>query len=228
MAKGDRVQFFLANVPNAPVAPPDGEDLLNTASLPWTATLAATAFRKLKTGNAYVRIRIVDVTGNISQLSDDLSFQVDFADPILPGTLAAPVVQNSLYGQRYLTCASQPPATNGVIWLIAPDINIQVGDFIHFTWQGFDINAWSNPLANVVFQTQVQWQQQHQVAGMSVIVQPFDTTLFPLRQFKSATGRYEVWRGGVKLGDSLEGLVRVDLTYPSGGYCTPRGVVFDN
>ncbi len=226
-AKGDRVEFFLANQPNAPLAPADGGELVNFSALPWTATLAADAFRKLKNGNAYVRIRIYDATGNYSELSADLGFQVAFAGAVTPGTLPAPKLINTVNKQGYLTCSSTPPVVDGVLLSIAPNTNIQVGDLIKCFWQGYETNAWAKPLANAVVEQSAEWTPQHQVSGMPVVVKSFDSALFPLRRYGSAEFRYEVWRQGVQRGSSMEGGTRVDLAYPTGGYCSPLGIIFD-
>ncbi|MGR2708435.1 hypothetical protein B7453_27570 [Pseudomonas sp. IB20] len=217
MAKGDRIEFFLSNQPNAPLAAAAGGSLLNVSSLPWTATLAADAFRKLSNGNAYVRFRIYDATGNYSDLSADLPFVVGSAVVVQPVTLPAPRLESTLNRLGYLTCSSLTTEKKSVSWTILPNTNIQVGDQIKFIWQGYQTNNWETLLANVLFEQTATWTLLHQTTGMPVVMDAYYTALFPLRKFSSAIGRYEVWRGGAKLGDSLQRLLRVDLTFPTGG-----------
>ncbi|WP_231423694.1 hypothetical protein [Pseudomonas sp. Leaf59] len=147
--------------------------------------------------------------------------------------LPAPVVQHTLTN-GYLTCRSQTQPVNGVAWsmlangvrwFIAAHTGLRVGDTIRFKWQGFNENNWSTQNSNVVFERSLRWEPEYAAAGTTIVVDAYDTALYPLRNFKSATGSYEVWRDGVKVGASAPGLVRVDLTYSTGCYCTPRGVV---
>lgn len=140
-------------------------------------------------------------------------------------TLPAPKIQHSLTN-GYATCTSKPSILVGVSWLVAPDAKLQLNDEIRFVWQGFTSNNWVGPIAGTEFNQSVFWSTLHMSQGWTVVVTSFQTTLFPLRKYGSATGSYEVWRNGVKVGDSLVGRVRVDLTYAgSGGYCGPSGIV---
>ena len=147
--------------------------------------------------------------------------------------LPAPVIQHTLTN-GYLTCRSQTKPVNGVEWsmlvdgvrwFIAANTNIRVDDIVKFKWQGFNENNWGTRNQNVVFEQSLTWEAAHAVAGVTVVMNAFDAALYPLRQFKSATGSYEVWRGGVKVGESSPAYVRIDLTYSTGCYCSPRGVV---
>ncbi|MCF5054357.1 hypothetical protein GIW74_22355 [Pseudomonas syringae] len=100
-----------------------------------------------------------------------------------------------------------------------------MGDEVTFIWQGFNENNWGTVNPNVVFRRSIIWTAANISAGATVVVDSFETTLFPLRNRTSATGSYEVRRGGVLIGTSQPGRVRVDLTYSTGCYCTPRGII---
>lgn len=226
-APGDRVELFLSNQANpAPNLPAAGGALVNFATSPWTVSLDAAAFRALSNGPAYVFYKIFDATGNFSTRSIGLPFNVNLGTvvPTPSITLPAPRVQHTLTN-GYLNCTSVPSVMAGVIWLISPINAIQVGDELRCVWQGYNENNWETQNPNVVFQRSLLWTQQNVTTGATVVVDSFDTTLFPLRRFTSATFTYEVWRNGVRVGVSQPGRVRVDLTYSTGCYCTPRGIV---
>lgn len=226
-AAGDRIEIYLSNSPNpAPGLAAAGSSQVNFTTTPWTISLDGNAFRSLNDGPAYVFFKIFDLTGNFSVRSIGLPFNVSLGAtvPTPTITLPAPRVQHTLTN-GYLNCSSVPSVMAGVSWLISPVNTIQVGDEVRYIWQGYNENNWATPNLNVVFQRSLVWAQQHVTAGAIVVVDSFDTTLFPLRRFTSATFIYEVWRNGVRVGESLPGRVRVDLTYSTGCYCTPRGIV---
>lgn len=147
--------------------------------------------------------------------------------------LPAPLIQHTLTN-GYLTCSSQTNPVNGVPWsmlkdgvrwLITPNPALRVGDMLKFVWQGFNENNWSTINTSVVVSRSLLWEPAHTVAGAIIVLNSFDTTLLPVRKYGSATGSYEVWRDGVKVGESLSGRVRVDLTYGTGRYCSANGIV---
>lgn len=138
--------------------------------------------------------------------------------------LPPPLVRHTLTN-GYLNCNSVPSVMPGVVWFIAADPAILVGDRVDFIWQGFNENNWATQNVNVRNSQSIIWSPANASAGASVVVGSFDTTLLPLRKLASATATYEVWRGGVKVAESQPGRVRVDLTYSTGCYCTPRGIV---
>ncbi|OIN52053.1 hypothetical protein BFL40_14635 [Pseudomonas costantinii] len=220
------VEFYLSNQATPPVTPADGRSLIDFSFTPWRVMLDAKAFEKLNDGNAWVFYKVLDKTGNASEMSDGLPFTVALVVVIPPVKVPAPTVQHTLTN-GYLTARSVPPAVQGVCWLIAPNSTIQQGDVLTFKWQGFSANNWSNPIANVVFTDSVTWTSTHSTSGWTVVVLPYQTTLFPLRNYASATGTYEVRRGGVLVAESLVGRVRTDLTYATGCYATPLGIVCD-
>ena len=224
---GDRVEFYLSNQANpATGLAPAGGSLVDFTTTPWTGTLDAAAFRSLSDGTAYVFCKIFDATGNFSALSAGLPFVVGLGNviPIPITSFPAPRVLNTLTNGN-LNCSSMPKAVDGVHWLIAADARIRVGDEVTFIWQGFNENNWGTVNPNVVFRRSIIWTAANISAGATVVVDSFETTLFPLRNRTSATGSYEVRRGGVLIGTSQPGRVRVDLTYSTGCYCTPRGII---
>lgn len=224
----DRIEFYLSNLLDPPQSlAAAGSSWVDFTTTPYTATLDAAAFRSLGDGTAYVFFRIYDETGNYSLTrSLGLPFTVSLRGTITPTpSLPAPIIGHSLNSSRYLNCSSVPSFMNGVSWSITRHPDIREGDEVRFVWQGFNENNWATPNPNTVFRKTLSWTSTNVQAGATVIVDSFDTTLFPLRKFSSATGSYEVWRGGVQVGASFPGLIRVDLTYATGVYCTPRGNV---
>ncbi|MGA9704156.1 hypothetical protein [Pseudomonas sp.] len=226
-AEGDRIEIYLSNSPNpAPGLAAAGTSLVDFTTSPWTVSLNGDAFRSLNDGPAYVFFKIFDATGNFSNRSIGLPFTVSLGAtvPIPTISLPAPIVQHTRTGASYLSCGSVPSVMAGVSWLIRPVNTLQLGDEVRCVWQGYNDNNWFAPNTSVVFRRSLLWAPQHITAGAIVVVDSFDTTLRPLRDFRSAIFTYEVWRNGVKVGESLEGRVRVDLTYPTGGFCSPRGL----
>ncbi|WP_395607735.1 hypothetical protein [Pseudomonas sp. B22129] len=223
----DECELFVSNSPNTPPGPASGRSLVDFSTTPRTVSLDAAAFRTLNDGTAYIFFRLFDETGNfMATWSVGLPFTVSLGAtiPTPVATLPAPVVQHSLRN-GYLTCSSTPTVMTGVRWLIAAHSDIRVNDQVRCVWQGFDKNNWAEPNANVVFRQTLTWGQANITTGAVVNVDSFNQTLFPLRNFASATFTYEVWRGGVKVADSLPGRVRVDLNYSSKCYCTPLGII---
>lgn len=221
---GSTVKFYLSNQATPPVTPADGRSGIDFTSTPWRVMLDAKAFEKLTDGNAWLFYKALDKTGNASEMSEGLPFTVALGAVIPALKVPAPTVKHTLTN-GYLTARSVPPAVQGVLWLIAPNNTIQLGDVLTFTWQGFMANNWSNPLADVVFTVSVTWTSTHSANGWEVVVRPYQTTLFPLRNYASATGTYEVRRGGVLVAQSLVGRVRTDLMYVTGCYASPLGIV---
>lgn len=147
--------------------------------------------------------------------------------------LPAPVIQHTLTN-GYLNCSSKTDLVNGVPWSmlengvrwkIAPNSNIREGDTLKCTWQGFNENNWSTVNTNVVVSRSLRWEQANTVAGAIIVFDSFDTVLLPLRKFCSATATYQVLRDNAVVSESLPGRVRVDLTYGTGRYCSPNGIV---
>lgn len=224
----DWVEFYLSNLQDPPQnLAAAGRALVDFTTQPPTASLDAAAFRKLNDGAAHIFFRIYDATGNFSvPRSLGLPFKVNLLGTTTPTRpLPAPEIGHSLNKNGYLTCSSTPSFMAGVSWLIAPHAGIREGDEVRFVWQGFNENNWATENLNAVFRTSLRWTSTHAQKGATVIVDSFDTTLFPLRNFASASGSYEVWRDGKRVGESLPGYLRVDLTYGTGFYCSPRGKV---
>lgn len=138
--------------------------------------------------------------------------------------LPAPQFRHTLTN-GYLNCSSVPRVVDGVICFIPPNAGILENDEVRFIWQGYNENNWATLNLNVRDVQAIPWTLARTTAGASVTVGSFDRTLFPLRKLASATGSYQVWRGGVKVAESLPARVRVDLTYSTGCYCTPQGIV---
>lgn len=139
-------------------------------------------------------------------------------------TVPAPKVQHTLTN-GYANCVSKPSVLFGVSWRIEPNADLQLNDDIRFMWQGFSTNAWGNPIAGSEFIQTIPWTAVNVSQGLTVVVTPFETTLAPMRKYGSASATYEVWRNGVQIGQSSVGRIRVDLTYPNGGYCGPSGII---
>lgn len=140
--------------------------------------------------------------------------------------LPAPEHDHKKLINDYLNCYSEPSPVKGIVWKIAANPNIRIGDLITVKFVGFNENNWATVNTNVVFSQSLFWEATHTAAGvMKVIVDEFATAIFPLRKRGSATLIYEVWRHGEKVAESLPGKVRIDLTYPGGKYCSDKGIV---
>ncbi len=223
----DQCEIAVSNSPNTPPGSASGRSLVDFSTTPRTVSLDAAAFRTLNDGPAYIFFRLFDETGNfMATWSIGLPFTVSLGTtiPTPVATLPAPQVQHTLTN-GYLNCSSTPTVMTGVRWLIAAHSEIRVNDQVKCVWQGFDTNYWAQPNASVVFRQTLTWGAANITTGAIVNVDSFNQTLFPLRNFASATFTYEVWRGGVKVAESLSGRVRVDLNYSSKCYCTPLGIV---
>jgi hypothetical protein len=226
-AAGDSVELFVSNLEDPPSGLlAAGRSMVDFSTTPWwTVALDAEAFRSLNNGPAYVFCKIFDATGNYSARSVGLPFVVSFATTPLPVlTLRAPEVKHSLKN-GYLHCNSKPSFMLGVNWWIPADSNIWVNDSIVIVWQGFNENNWATKNLNVTHSQTITWTSAHTTTGAIITVGSFETTLFPLRAYKSASLIYEVWRNGKRVAVSEPGDVRVDLTYSTGWYCTPQGNV---
>jgi hypothetical protein len=150
----------------------------------------------------------------------DVTALIDFTPPQVQHTLTS----------EYVTCCSSPSPLYGVHWLIPGNIGLQLNDEVRFHWQGYARNNWVDPIAGTEYEETIQVLQPHIDNGIKVVVEPFDRTLEPMREYGSAVASFEVWRNLGKVGDSRpdvkgSGHIRVDLTFPTGGFCKPGDVI---
>ncbi len=186
--------------------------VVSFSNLPWSV------FEGI--ANARLPFYYTTDNGFNEQRSPDTEVNVNAVPAI---TVSVPKLLHSLT-KSYITCASS--AVDGVSWLIEPNPDVKLNDEIRFKWQGFSANNWSNPIEASQFNRTTFWTAANIRQGWTVVVTPFETTLFPMRRFGSATAAYEVWRNGIQIGQSDVVRIRVDLTYAgSGSYCGPNGSI---
>lgn len=179
--------------------------------------------------NAYFPFHYITDNGVNEQRSPFTEVNVN-APVVITPTLPAPVVQHTRFND-YATCNStllngdKTRIVTGVRWLVKADA-IQPNDEVRFKWKGYSNNNWSGPLDGTEFAETIVWTPVHMHEGWMVVVNPYQTTLYPMRNRGSAVASYGVWRNGVNVAASLPGHLRIDLTYAgSGGYCGPDGIV---
>lgn len=140
----------------------------------------------------------------------------------------APVLKHTLVGGGgYLSCCSKPEVFWGVEWSVAPDDRFQLNDQVTFFWEGFANNNWTPP---VIDESRYDDQQSFDTTadlmnGLNFRVEPYEDKVLPMREFGSARSWYQVRRAGALVGESLPRRIRIDLKYPSGGYCKAGDVI---
>lgn len=141
----------------------------------------------------------------------------------------APVIRHTLIGGTgtFLTCCSSPEIFFGVTWEVVPHTDFALNDEIRFFTHGYNNNGWNDPVVEESrFAERQSFSTPMDLAnGLKFIVSPYDPVVYSLRLRGTAQAWYEVWRGPSKIGQSVIRRFRVDLAYPSGGFCQAGDVI---
>ncbi|XVO89756.1 hypothetical protein ACQ9Y2_12070 [Pseudomonas palleroniana] len=143
-------------------------------------------------------------------------------------SFSAPVLRHTLVGPAsYLSCCSKPEVFSGVDWQVAPDDRFMLNDSIRFFWEGFKTNNWVPPVIDESKYDDVKTFDNNTdlMNGLSFTVAPYEEKVVPMRDFGSAHGWYQVWRAGALIGESLPRRIRIDLNFPTGGYCKAGDII---
>ncbi|MBO0496771.1 hypothetical protein [Pseudomonas sp. Marseille-Q1929] len=140
-----------------------------------------------------------------------------------------PVIRHTLLGGTgtFLTCCSSPEIFFGVTWEVVPHADFELNDEIRFFTHGYNNNGWDDPVVEESrFAERQSFSTPMDLAnGLKFTVAPFDPVVYSLRLRSTAQAWYEVWRGPSKIGQSVLRRFRVDLAYPTVGFCKAGDVI---
>ncbi|MBI6911450.1 hypothetical protein [Pseudomonas palleroniana] len=143
-------------------------------------------------------------------------------------TFPAPVLRHTLVGQAsYLSCCSKPEVFFGVDWQVAPDDRFMLNDLVRLFWGGYNNNNWTPPIIDESKYDDAKTFDNNTdlMNGLNFTVGPYEEKVVPMRDFGSASAWYQVWRAGALIGESLPRRIRIDLNFPTGGYCKAGDII---
>ncbi|WLG41740.1 hypothetical protein [Pseudomonas rhodesiae] len=138
---------------------------------------------------------------------------IQFNEPVLKHSLVGPAAK--------LACCSKPEIFEGVGWYVAPDARFQLNDVVRLMWEGFPNNNWSPPAIDEsrYAENQTFFIQEQLEGGLNFLVWPYEEKVVPMHDSRTAQAWFQVRRGGALIGESKPRYIRIDLNYPTGGYC---------
>jgi hypothetical protein len=176
-------------------------------------TFPITAQQMSVDGVAYIYYVLEGDSGN-EDPSAERKLTIDHA--VLP-TLAEPQFPDAtIHG--YLNCTSDKPVFEGVRIKIQPDSVFAALDECVLTWQGFDSLNGSGAALTPEHEFRQVISQDDADNGFIVFI-PFNPYVRPMFDNDSAIAQYKLYRGGVAIGSSDKGLVKIDRIVSGGTPC---------